>query len=110
MFFRPTICTFSIALASAVSLRADPGDTEFFEKKIRPLLEQRCLECHSPEKKVKGGLRLDSREGWQTGGDSGAAIVPGKPEESLLIKAVGYHDKDLKMPPKKKLSADDIAA
>ena len=109
MFSRPTICTFSIALASAVSLRADPGDTEFFEKKIRPLLTERCLECHSPEKKVKGGLRLDSREGWQTGGDSGAAIVPGKPDESLLIKAVRYRDKDLAMPPKKKLSADEVA-
>ena len=109
MFFRPTICTLSIAFACAVSLRADPGDTEFFEKKIRPLLDQRCSECHSAEKKVKGGLRLDSRDGWQTGGDSGAAIVPGKPDESLLIKAVRYRDKDLAMPPKKKLSADEIA-
>jgi len=109
MFSRPTICTLSIALACAVSLRADPGDTEFFEKKIRPLLTERCLECHSPEKKVKGGLRLDSREGWQTGGDSGAAIVPGKPDDSLIIKAVRYRDKDLAMPPKKKLSADEVA-
>ena len=62
MFSRPAICTFSLAFACAVSLRADPGDTEFFEKKIRPLLDQRCSECHSAEKKVKGGLRLDSRE------------------------------------------------
>ena len=102
--FRIVVSAFAALVARAET------DTEFFEKKIRPLLEQRCLECHSPEKKVKGGLRLDSREGWQTGGDSGPAIVPGKPQESLLITAVAYHDKDLKMPPKKKLSTDEIAA
>ncbi|MEO6785416.1 MAG: DUF1553 domain-containing protein [Chthoniobacteraceae bacterium] len=109
MFLRATICTLGIALVSAVSLRADPGDTEFFEKKIRPLIEQRCIECHSTAKKVKGGLRLDSRDGWQTGGDTGPALVPGKPDDSLLITAVRYRDKDLQMPPKKKLSADEIA-
>jgi hypothetical protein len=98
-----------IATLGVLSVHGAVTDAEFFEKKIRPLLTDRCLECHSPEKKVKGGLRLDSREGWQTGGDSGPAIVPGKPQESLLITAVGYHDKDLKMPPKKKLSAEEIA-
>ena len=107
MFTRLTVRILAAALGVA-SVRSDPGDTEFFEKKIRPLLAQRCLDCHSPEKKVKGGLRLDSRDGWQTGGDSGTALVPGKPDESLLIKAVRYRDKDLQMPPKKKLSADEI--
>src|SRR5437899_423620 len=82
----------------------------FFESKIRPLLVERCYECHSAEsKKLKGGLRLDSREGVLKGGDSGPAIVPGKPENSLLIKAVRYIDPDLQMPPHHQLSAGQIA-
>ena len=48
-----------------------------FENKIRPLLVKRCLECHGAEKQ-KGGLRLDTREGWLKGGDSGPALVPGE--------------------------------
>jgi hypothetical protein len=109
MFSRSPVCVFAIALASTVPMRAAGADMEFFEKKVRPLLTERCLECHSPEHKVKGGLRLDSREGWETGGDAGPALVPGKPEESLLITAVRYRDKDLQMPPKKRLSAEEIA-
>ncbi len=61
------------------------------------------------EHKVKGGLRLDTKADWETGGDSGSAIVPGKPDESLLIKAVRYTDKDLKMPEKRKLPDGEIA-
>jgi hypothetical protein len=80
----------------------------FFESRIRPLLVERCIECHG-EKKQKGGLRLDSRAAWQAGGDSGKAIVPGKPDESLLIKAVRYADKDLQMPPKKALPPGEVA-
>ncbi len=80
----------------------------FFEAKIRPLFVAKCIECHG-EKKQKGGLRLDSRAAWQAGGDTGKAIVPGKAEESLLIKAVRYTDKDLQMPPKQALSPDDVA-
>ena len=83
----------------------------FFESKIRPLLLNHCNECHGVEKH-KGGLRLDSRVGWQQGGESGPAIVPGKPDESLLLKAVRYQDSDLQMPPKKsggKLSEVEIA-
>ena len=108
MFSRRTARIFAAALSSA-SLHADQGDTEFFEKKVRPLLEQRCLECHSPEKKVKGGLRLDSREGWAKGGDAGPAIVPGDLEKSLLIEAVRYKNKDLQMPEKRKLPDAEIA-
>jgi len=81
----------------------------FFENKIRPLLVGKCVECHG-EKKQKGGLRLDSRAAWQAGGDSGESIVPGKAEESLLIRAVRYADKDLQMPPKKALTPDEVAA
>lgn len=83
-------------------------DFTFFESKIRPLLIERCYECHSLEKKVKGGLRLDTKQGWATGGDLGPVIVPGNPDASLLIKAVRYHDPDLRMPPKGKLSAEEI--
>jgi hypothetical protein len=64
-------------------------DDAFFESKIRPLLTDRCLQCHSAEKgKTQGGLALDSKLGWEKGGDSGTAIVPGNVDESLLIQAV----------------------
>ena len=102
-------CLF-IALLALPTLRADEG-VAFFEARVRPLLVKRCGECHGGEK-TKGGLALDTRAGWQKGGDSGAAIVPGKPEESLLIKAVRHEDPDLAMPPKNKggtLSEADIA-
>jgi cytochrome c553 len=87
-------------------------DAAFFESKIRPLLAEHCYECHSADKKQKGGLLLDSRAGWEKGGDSGPPIVPGKPEESLLVKAIHWGDKDLQMPPEKaggKLSDGQIA-
>jgi len=82
---------------------------EFFTSKIEPILMQRCFECHSHEKKMKGGLTLDSRSGWEQGGDSGPAIVVGKPEESLLIKMVRWSDEEHQMPPKEKLPSAEIA-
>jgi len=104
---------FALALlaATAPAIRAaDDAGVAFFEKQVRPILVERCYECHSEDKKVKGGLRLDLREGWAKGGDTGPAIVPGKPEESLLLTAVHWKDRDLEMPPKKKLPAAEIAA
>jgi hypothetical protein len=86
---------------AAAAAAARGGDAVFFESRIRPLLVEHCYECHSGER-TKGGLALDTKRGWEMGGDSGPAIIPGKPEESLLIKAISYHDKDLAMPPKKK--------
>src|SRR5262249_54166404 len=83
-----------------------PAALEFFEREIRPLLVERCQACHS-EKKTRGGLRLTGRAAALKGGERGPAFVPGKPEESLLIKAIGYTD-DLKMPPAGKLSAAEI--
>lgn len=82
---------------------------EFFEKQVRPLLAKHCLECHSTAKgqAAKGGLALDSRAGWMAGGDSGATIVPGDPDASLLIEAVRYDGYE--MPPQGKLSAKEIA-
>ncbi len=77
----------------------------FFEKKIRPVLIAECFHCHSSEKgnKIRGGLTLDTREGLRKGGDSGPAVVPGRPDRSLLIKAIRHVDEKLAMPPKKKL-------
>jgi hypothetical protein len=100
---RFTIITLALTASFAMG-----EDFTFFESKVRPLLVERCIECHG-EKKQKGGLRLDSRSGWQNGGESGAALVPGNPEESLLIKAVSHVDKDLQMPPKKQLAPEEVA-
>ena len=81
-----------------------PEQEQFFEAKIRPVLVTHCGKCHaSTAEKLRGGLRLDSREGLRLGGDSGPAIVPGQPDESLLIRAIRYRDEDLRMPPKAKL-------
>src|SRR5689334_7130128 len=71
----------------------------FFETRIRPLLAERCWKCHGAEKQWSG-LRLDSRAGALKGGDNGPAVVPGKPEESVLLTAVRHEDELLKMPPK----------
>jgi len=90
-----------IGMVLGGALTATADDHAFFESKIRPVLVERCYECHSAEK-TKGGLALDTKAGWEKGGDSGPAILPGKPDESLLIKAVRYHDEDLAMPPQKK--------
>jgi hypothetical protein len=80
---------------------------EFFESKIRPLLAAKCYRCHGPEKQ-RGGLRLDSREAALRGGDSGPAVVPGKPKEGFLLQAVRQTG-ELKMPPKKQLSSRQIS-
>ena len=105
-----------LALAAFVSPviagEAGPADTKvqaervrFFEQRIRPLLVEKCNACHGAEKQ-KGSLRLDSREAMLKGGESGPAIVPGKPEESLLVEAVNYEG--LEMPPSCKLEPDKL--
>jgi hypothetical protein len=89
---------------------AGPG-SDLFESKIRPLLTTRCFECHSHQaKKLKSDLYLDSRDGILTGGERGPAIVPGDAGKSRLIEAVSYTNPDLQMPPKGRLTADEIAA
>lgn len=95
----------SIALAQT-ELTAE--QTRFFETSIRPLLIDKCLKCHGSEKQW-GMLRLDSREAVLRGGETGPAIVSGKPEESLLIRAVRQSDESLSMPPKEKLTDRQIA-
>lgn len=91
-------------------IRAGANEFEFFESKIRPVLVARCYECHSVEsKKVKGGLRLDTREAFQKGGDSGPLVNRGEVEKSRLLAAIRYQDPDLQMPPKGKLAEAELA-
>ncbi|MEM9237163.1 MAG: DUF1549 domain-containing protein, partial [Verrucomicrobiota bacterium] len=103
------------ALATAVMVgqaaELSSEDRRFFEESIRPLLVTNCYECHSEkEGKSKGGLLLDRKAGWVTGGDSGAAvIVPGKPADSLLVRMVRHDPEVEAMPPKSKLSDGEIA-
>ena len=107
-FFVASLCLLSF-LSQAVFAADEHVGLEFFEKKIRPMLVKHCYECHAADSKaIKGGLLLDSREGWRKGGDSGPSIISGKPNDSLLIKALRHED-GLEMPPKGKLS-DEIVA
>jgi hypothetical protein len=101
-----------LLLASARTADArepDRAGADEFESSIRPVLVEHCYACHSSQsKKLKGGLLLDTLEGMRRGGETGPAVVPGKPEESLLIQAVRYDDQT-KMPPKGKLPSATIA-
>ena len=84
-----------------------PQQVEFFESKVRPLLVEHCYECHSGAEE-QGGLRLDNRQGLRQGGDTGPAINEERLGESLILRAVGYEDFDLQMPPSGKLPAESI--
>ena len=97
--------------ALAAPAKLDPDQLQFFEKKIRPVLAEHCYSCHSAKaEKLKGGLFLDSKDGLLKGGTSGTAIVPGRPEKSLLIKDLKSTNPDDMMPPKgERLSAQVIA-
>jgi hypothetical protein len=85
----------------------DPAKVEFFEKRVRPILADNCYSCHSATTNSKGGLRTDDINGLLTGGTSGAAIIPGNVEDSLLLQAVKYEG--FKMPPKKRIPDEQIA-
>jgi cytochrome c553 len=98
---------FALALLGPVAPVTAQPSAEHFEKKIRPLLVEKCVSCHGPEK-AKGGLRLDTAAGFARGGTSGAAVVSNKPDESLLIRAV-RRTGELKMPPDKPLTDQQIA-
>jgi hypothetical protein len=104
------LATFVACALLAIPAHADvrPKESErFFIDHVKPLLNLRCASCHGPDK-AEGGLRLDSREAALQGGDSGPAVVPGKPDKSLLLMAIKRTHKVLEMPPKEKLSAKDI--
>lgn len=95
-------CALAIASPLLAADQPDAGQLAFFEKSIRPVLVEKCYKCHSADsEKVKGGLLLDTREGIREGGDSGHAVVPGNVNDSLLIQALRYKDKDTAMPPEK---------
>src|SRR5262249_14416568 len=97
-----------LGLSAPMTRANDPSAREFFEKRVRPVLVERCFECHGPKSKGRGGLRVDSRAALLRGGDHGPAIVPGKPEQSFLLR-VPRHEADVKIPPKEKLPARQIA-
>lgn len=114
---KPARVGFLISFAAAALLgcgTANGGENsakamELFEKRVRPTLIHQCIRCHGPEKQ-KAGLRLDTKEGWSQGGDTGPSIVAGKPNDSLILKAIRYESHDLEMPPRGKLDDQTIRA
>ena len=118
---RPSIRFLALALTAATASAAapteekmDPAGLEFFEKNIRPILSERCYECHSKEKGVsKGGLIMDSRQGMLAGGDLGPAVVPGDPGRSELVRACllpSSHDEAMPPDGKERLTDGELAA
>jgi len=103
---RSRICQRLIVLILAAGVDYWSGASDDFERYVRPLLVEKCQSCHGATMQ-KAGLRLDSRAALIKGGESGPAIVPGKPAESLLIRAIGYAG-ELRMPPKGRLSGAEI--
>src|SRR5262245_66691155 len=95
-----------LAVVAVEFARADGPTTaaekdKFFDTKVKPILQTHCLGCHGGEKKVKGDLRLTTRESILKGGENGPAVSLQEPDKSLLIEAIHYRDR--KMPPKGKL-------
>ncbi len=101
------VCLEFLASTALAGEPAMADGIDFFERKVRPLLVEKCQKCHG-ENKSRGNLRLSSREAILAGGDTGPAAVPGKPEESLFVKAVEYGG-DVQMPPDGKLPESEIA-
>ncbi len=96
------------AIFALAETDAEREALKFFENEVRPVLSNRCYECHG-EKKKKGSLRLDHISFITKGGDSGPALVAGNPDDSLIIQGIRYQDSDFEMPPKKKLPEKEIA-
>ncbi len=110
VFIRVAKLPLLAAVAFAATARAEFADSgeglRFFEEKIRPVLAEKCYSCHSGEaEKLKGSLQVDHLDHLLAGGDTGPALVAGKPGESLLFEAISHGNPDLRMPPKEKLSA-----
>ena len=98
------------AMGSAARAGDDPKGVAFFEAKIRPVLVEKCQQCHSSDaKKPKGGLKVDSRAAIRAGGASGPAVVPGDVDASLLFQAISAADGIEPMPPRGKLPASVVA-
>lgn len=105
-----SLLVLSLAAGSSQAAGVVSADqTAFFEKNIRPILINRCYECHSVEKgKAKGSVTLDSREAILKGGDSGPALVAGQPDKSLIIESIRYKNQDMQMPPKGALPSQEV--
>lgn len=105
----PLLLLWIAAATSSVSAANDlqREAAAFFEKEVRPVLVSRCYDCHSATKQ-KGGLRVDHIGYLKAGGNTGPALVPGKPDESALMQAVRYVNEDFQMPPKQKLPDAEI--
>ena len=114
--FRPTtrfiaavvlavVCT---GLAAVDAAEPDPKSVELFERHVRPLLVDNCVECHAAGDLQEGELILDASAGLQAGGSRGPLFVPHKPDESLLLRVLRYEDEDLQMPPSGKLDEAQI--
>ena len=113
IFFALCLPLFALPVLRSADAPISASDRQFFETKIQPVLSEDCYKCHSHQAdRIKGKLMLDSREGLLLGGNTGPAIVPGRPDDSLLIQAIRYTDEDLQMPPKDhggQLTAQQIA-
>ncbi|MGB7346876.1 MAG: PSD1 and planctomycete cytochrome C domain-containing protein [Pirellulaceae bacterium] len=117
MRYRITFATVLFSMATIGSAGAqddakpDAKAIAFFESNVRPILVRHCYDCHSAQEgAAEGGLRVDSRTAIRKGGERGPAVVPGRPDASLLLTAVSHTDSDLKMPPKEaKLSPSVLA-
>ncbi len=105
-FFRVSV--FVILLAPALQAAPPADSIEFFEQRIRPALIEHCYECHSADGDQAGGLVLDSKRGWELGGDSGPAVVPGDAQASRLFRVIAATDAELEMPPDGKLPREVI--
>ncbi len=105
-----TIALLGLPFVASADDKPTPEGVAFFEQKVRPLLVKHCYSCHSADaKKLRGELRLDTRDAVRAGGASGPVVVPGHPDVSWLIRAVRHADESLRLPPKQKLAAAEIA-
>lgn len=104
------VASFAVLIIQVGNACGEDSRADYFEKHVRPVLIEHCLECHSDATELSGGLSLDSPDGWRTGGELGAAIKPGAADESLLVRAIEFSDPNLQMPPDGKLTAPKIEA
>ncbi len=109
IFVLLSVSTFGLRADGQDAVRSEAAESQLFERRIRPVLVKHCYQCHSESAGMsEGSLLVDSRDGLRTGGDRGPAVVPGKPDESLLLQAMKHVDSDLRMPPKRERLPDSV--
>ena len=100
----------SLVLLAVASAAQGADAAALFDEKVKPLLAHHCYDCHSQKAKdLKGNLKLDSLEGIMKGGSNGPAVIAGDVENSFLLRAIRYQEADYQMPPRGRLSDEDIA-